>query len=141
MKKIVLIRPRSPETFWKLSGVLEITQKKSVIPPLSIVTIAALTPEDKYEIKIIDEETESINFDMDCDLVGITGFTLHSKRIKEISSEFRKRGKMTVLGGPYCSSHPDECEPFFDVLICGEAEFTWPEFLEDWEKGKHKKVQ
>lgn len=139
-KKIVLIRPYSPETFWKLSGILEISGKKAVLPPLSLVTVAALTPEDKYEVRIIDEETETLDYDMECDLVGITGFTLHAKRIKKISEEFRKRGKMTVLGGPYCSGHPEECRPFFDVLICGEAEFIWKQFLDDWEKGVHKEM-
>jgi len=139
-KKLVLIRPYSPETFWKLTGVLDITRRKTVIPPLSLVTVAALTPSDKYDITIIDEETEEINYDMDCDLVGITAFTLHSKRVKIISEEFRKRGKLTILGGPYCTGHAEECKPYFDVLICGEAEFIWPQFLEDWENNKHKSL-
>lgn len=136
-KKILLIRPSSPETFWKLSGVLDITRKKTVIPPLSLATVAALTP-DHFDIQIVDEETEEIDYDIDCDLVGITGFTLHAKRIREISQKFRDRGKLTVLGGPYCTGHPDECAPYFDVLICGEAEFIWPQFLKDWEAGTHQ---
>jgi hypothetical protein len=55
MKKILLIQPKSPETFWKLTGWLNITKEKALVPPLALVTVAALTPPE-YEIKIVDEE-------------------------------------------------------------------------------------
>ncbi len=139
MKKIVLIHPKSPETFWQLTGLLDIIKKKAVIPPLGLATVAALTPSE-YEVQIVDEEIESIDFDMSCDIVGITGYTLHARRMYEISQEFRKRGKLTVGGGPFCTVHRDECKDYFDVLICGEAEFIWPKFLKDYEKGNHTDV-
>ncbi|MDH4128356.1 MAG: B12-binding domain-containing radical SAM protein [Spirochaetota bacterium] len=134
MKKILLIRPKSPETFWQLTGLLEIIKRKAVIPPLSLATVAALTP-SHYEVKILDEEIDKIDFDTECDIVGITGYTLHSKRMFEISKEFKKRGVLTVGGGPYCSAHPDEAKLYFDVVIAGEAEFIWSKFLMDYEKG------
>lgn len=137
MKKIVLIHPKAPETFWKMRGLLGITKKKAIIPPLGLATIAALTPLE-YEVEIIDEEIEEIDFDIKCDIVGITGYTLHSKRMFAISSEFRKRGILTVGGGPFCSSHTSECRPYFDVLVCGEVEHVWSKFLSDWEKGEHQ---
>ena len=139
MKKIVLIHPRSPDTFWQLKGVLNITKKKAVIPPLGLATVAAITP-THYEIEIVDEEIEEITYDTDCDMVGITGYTLHAERMFEIAAEFRKRGILTIGGGPYCTGHPEECRDHFDVLICGEAEYIWPKFLADYESGKHDKL-
>ncbi|MFQ5560295.1 MAG: radical SAM protein [Nitrospinota bacterium] len=139
MKKILLIQPKSPDTFWKLNGAVEITGKKTPIPPLGLLTVAALTP-PKYHVQIFDEEVEEIDFDAECDLVGITGYTLHSQRMFEISEKFRERGILTVGGGPYCSSHPKDSADHFDVLMCGEGENIWSQFLADWEKNDHQKL-
>ena len=136
MKKILLIQPKSPETFWQLTGVLDIVKRKSVNPPLGLATVAAITPKG-YDIKIIDEEIEDIDFDTDCDIVGMTGYTIHSRRMFELAAEFRKRGKLTIAGGPYCTGHPHECRDHFDVLICGEAEYVWPKFLADYDSGNY----
>lgn len=86
----------------------------------------------------MDQETQDINFDTPCDLVGITGYTNHAVRMFEISSEFRKRGILAVGGGSFCTLHTEECRPHFDVLISGEAEHVWPKFLADWENGEHR---
>lgn len=137
MKKIVLIHPKSPDTFWKMKGAFEITRKRNTIPPLGLATVAALTPPE-YEVEIIDEEIEEIDFDTECDMVGITGYTLHSQRMFEISAKFRTRGILTVAGGPFCSAHPEDCADYFDVLLCGEVEHVWSKFLVDWEKDEHR---
>lgn len=136
MKKIVFIQPKSPDTFWKLKGTLSVIKKKTTVPPLGLATVAALTPPE-YEVEIIDEEIEEIDFNIDCDMVGITGYTLHQKRMLEISTKFRKRGVLTVGGGPFCSANASDCKSHFDVLVCGEVEQVWSKFLSDWKKGKH----
>ncbi|MCU0846850.1 MAG: B12-binding domain-containing radical SAM protein [Spirochaetes bacterium] len=140
MKTILLIRPRSTtETFWNLTGLLSLTGKKAVIPPISLATLAALTPEE-YRVIISDEEVEDIDYDMECDLVGITGFTIHKKRMFDVAREFRSRGRLVVAGGPFASEHTDECGDHFDVIISGEAERIWGEFLQDWTRGDYKKI-
>nr|NIY17159.1 B12-binding domain-containing radical SAM protein [Nitrospinaceae bacterium] len=138
MYKIGLIQPKSPETFWNLSRALAFTHKKAHIPPLSLATVAAFTPPE-FEVEIIDEAVEAIPFDRPYDIVGITGYYFHARRMFEISGEFRKRGVLTVGGGPFCSGNPGEVDPFFDVLVCGEAENIWPEFLSDWKAGRHQR--
>jgi len=134
-KKIILIQPKTPENFWTLQKFIDLMHKKGNFPPISLATVAALTP-SIYEIVIIDENIDMIDFGIECDLVGITGYTVHAPRMFEMASEFRKRGVLTVGGGVYCSSHLEQCLPHFDVVIKGEAEKTWPEFLSDWERGK-----
>ena len=134
-KKIILIQPKTPENFWTLQKFVDLMQKKGNFPPISLATVAALTP-GIYEVIIIDENIDSIDFGIECDLVGITGYTVHAQRMFEIASEFRKRGVLTVGGGVYCSSHLEECLPHFDVVIKGEAEKIWPEFLSSWERGQ-----
>jgi len=112
--------------------------KDGNFPPISPATVAALTPSG-YEVVIIDENIDSIDFAIECDLIGITGYTVHAQRMFEIASEFRKRGVLTVGGGVYCSSHLEQCLAHFDVVIKGEAEKIWPEFLADWEQEKFER--
>jgi radical SAM superfamily enzyme YgiQ (UPF0313 family) len=113
-------------------------RKQGNFPPISIATVAALTLRI-YEVVIIDENISAIDFGIKCDLVGITGYTVHAQRMFEIASEFRKRGVLTIGGGVYCSSHLEQCLTHFDVVIKGEAEKIWPEFLTDWERGEFKR--
>ena len=134
-KKILLIQPKTPENFWTLQKFIDLMHKKGNFPPISLATVAALTPSN-YEVVIIDENIEPIDLGIECDLVGITGYTVHAQRMFEIASEFRKRGVLTVGGGVYCSSHLEQCLAHFDVVIKGEAEKIWAEFLDDWERGE-----
>ena len=56
------------------------------MPSSALATLIALTPEDiNVQYKYCDENVSKIDFHMSCDLVAITGYTLHSKRIAEIS--------------------------------------------------------
>ncbi|MBL0714317.1 MAG: radical SAM protein [Desulfosarcina sp.] len=137
MKKIVLIQPQTPENFWTLHSFLHLMNKKGNIPPISLATVAALTPEG-YQVEIIDENIQPLDFEIDCDLVGITGYTVHAPRMFEIAAEFRKRGVLTVGGGVYCASHLEECRPHFDIVVAGEAENTWAQVLVDLERGEYR---
>jgi len=137
MKKILLIQPRPPESIWTLKVSCEIAKVSALTAPLGLATLAALTP-SQYDVQIVDESVESIDFDIDCDLVGITGYTVHSERMIEISKEFQKRGVLTVAGGAFCSSHPQVAQEHFDVVVKGEAERIWGQFLEDWDSGDFK---
>jgi radical SAM superfamily enzyme YgiQ (UPF0313 family) len=138
-KKIVMIRPKGHDTFWDMADISMITKKKAIYPPLGLATVAALTPEH-YDITIVDEYVKPIDFSIECDMVAMTGYTMHSQRIAEIVPKFKERGILTVGGGPYCSSHPDESQDIFDVVITGEAEEIWGKFLEDYEKGNQKRL-
>jgi len=105
---------------------------------LSIPTIAAIAPED-VDVRIIDENVESIPFDYDANLVGITVMTLQAIRAYEIADEFRRRGKRVVLGGVHVSMLPEEAAKHADSVFVGEAEGRWPEVINDAKKGDLKK--
>lgn len=137
MKKILLIEPKPLESFWSLKGLCEVSGRSKLTPPLGLATLAAITPAG-YEIQIVDESVEEVNFDTPCDLVGITGYTIDKDRMFEIAKEFRNRGILTIGGGVFCTSHPEDAEAHFDVVITGEAERVWQEFLSDLEKGDYK---
>ena len=65
---------------------------------LNLPYLAAVTPDD-YEVEIIDEEKEVINFDDDPWLVALTAQTPIAPRAYEVAEEFKKRGVPTVMGG------------------------------------------
>ena len=137
MKSIVLIQPKDPDSFMSRKGFSKFTKKSVLYPPLGLATIAALTPAH-YKVKIIDERIEEIDFDNPCDIVGITGYRYYKDRIIEIVYKFKKRGVLTVGGGTYCTNYFQDASKHFDVVISGEAERSWPQFLSEWEKGTYR---
>ncbi len=104
-------------------------------PNLGIVTLAALIP-DHIDVAVCDENVERLDFDRDCDLVGITAMTPSALRAYEISKAFREREKTTVLGGFHPSLMPEEAIRHCDSVVIGEAEGIWPRLLEDFAAGR-----
>ncbi|HAM56053.1 MAG TPA: B12-binding domain-containing radical SAM protein [Candidatus Rokubacteria bacterium] len=132
--KIYLIAPRNPESFWTFDRILPSIGKRCAFPNLSLPTVAALTPAG-HEIVLCDENVESIDFDTDADIVGITGYVVHKTRMFQIIEELRRRGKFVVAGGPFASLCPEELRGRVDVLFVDEAEYTWPQFVREYEAG------
>jgi radical SAM superfamily enzyme YgiQ (UPF0313 family) len=132
--KIYVIAPKNPESFWTFDRILPSLKKRCVFPNLALPTVAGLTP-PSHEIVLCDENVEPIDFDTDADVVGITGFVVHKRRMSEIAAAFRRRGKLVVAGGPFATLCPEELRGKVDVLFVGEAEYTWPQFLRDYESG------
>ena len=40
----------------------------------------------------------------------------------EMAGEFRRRGKLVVIGGPYATLNPEDLRPQTDILVRGEIE-------------------
>ena len=138
MARICLINPRFPTSFWGLNHGLPLLGKKSNMPVLALPVLAGLTPPG-HELLLIDENIEEIDFDEveRCDIVGITGMTVQRDRMREILEELRSRGCFVVIGGPWVSVAEDWFADLVDVSFIGEAEETWPRFLEEWAENKH----
>ena len=106
-------------------------------PIITLPHIAAITPKH-HTVKIVNENYDTINFDENVDLVGITTYTMTAPRVYEIADEFRRRNKKVVLGGYHPTALPDEAKQHADSVLLGEAETAWPELLKDTENGKLK---
>ncbi len=135
--KIHLVTPRNPESFWTYDSILPALGRRCVFPNLSMPTVAGLTPLG-HEVSLCDENVEEIDFDVEADIIGITGYIVHKRRMREIAGEFRRRGRFVAIGGPYASLCPQELRDYCDVLFSGEAEETWPRFVNDFEAGSWK---
>jgi len=108
-------------------------------PNLALLTLAALTPEE-MEVTLIDERVDTLTFEEDFEVVGITMMTAQAPRGYEIADRFRERGVYVVLGGIHPTVLPKEARTHCYTLIAGEAENTWPQFLEDLKHGSPKKL-
>jgi len=71
-------------------------------PVAGLLAVAALIPEDDYEIILTDENIEPIDFDLQVDLVGISAMTSYVNRGFEIADAFRARGIPVIMGGRAC---------------------------------------
>jgi radical SAM superfamily enzyme YgiQ (UPF0313 family) len=104
----------------------------SVLP---LTMVAALTPRE-YEVRVVDENVEPLDFDAECDLAGITFMTALAPRAYEIAREFRARGKIAVGGGYHATLCPIEAAEHFDAIVAGDAEGAWERVLADVETGR-----
>ncbi len=135
--RILLVTPRNPESFWTYDSILPVIGKHCIFPNLSMPTVAGLTEGD-HEILLVDENVEDLDYEIEADIVGITGYIVHKARMLEMAAEFRRRGRFVVIGGPYASLCPEELRGHCDVLFIDEAEETWPQFLRDFQAGAWK---
>jgi radical SAM superfamily enzyme YgiQ (UPF0313 family) len=140
MADIVLINPRFMASYWGLEHALPLMGKKANLPPAGLLLLAALTP-GRHEVTIIDENVAPIDFDRcaRADLVGLTGMIVQRHRMREILIALKSRGVVTAVGGPWVSVEEDYFGSLADYVFVGEAEETWPRFLEDWENDRPMK--
>ncbi|HEX3447488.1 MAG TPA: DUF4070 domain-containing protein, partial [Isosphaeraceae bacterium] len=57
---------------------------------------------------------------------------------KTVLTELKQRGCFCVVGGPWVTVQEDYFGDLADVIFVGEAEDTWPRFLEEWRQGLHQ---
>jgi len=135
--RLLLINPRFPESFWSFRWALEnvVPGHKTVNPPLGLATIAALSPPG-WEVRIVDENIESVPLHPNADVVGICGMGVQFRRQKELLAYYRSRGCYTVAGGSYASLCPELYQDLAHTVISGEAEYIWPRFCRDFEAGR-----
>lgn len=139
MKRLLLVVPKNPGIRYSdMKGVPYLTKKIGTLN-VGLATVAALTPKKEFKIEIVDEAIDSIDYNKPYDIVGITGFPSYEISAERIAKEFRKRGALVVCGGSAATLSPERWRPFSDVLILGEAEQIWPEFLRDYLTGQYKK--
>ncbi len=139
-RKLLLVYPKSPPPcYLEMGAVAPLVRRSSLLLHASLPTVAALTPPE-FEVRIIDENLETIDYDVPYDVVGISCHHYHSGPAREIAERFRARGALVVCGGPVVSVTPEKFRGFSDVLIIGEAERTWPKFLQDYLHGRHERV-
>jgi radical SAM superfamily enzyme YgiQ (UPF0313 family) len=113
--------------------------KRLMSPPLPLVIVAALTPND-HKVWIEDENIGKINLNDNPDLVGITVNVDTSERSRNIAKHYRNKGIKVIFGGIYASANPDAMLKHCDSVVIGEAEEVWEHLLNDFASNQLKPV-
>lgn len=130
--RIALISPKGP--LYRYRG--GIFKKSLRYQPLTLTTLAALTPPDlDPEFELFDEGIQELPVEIAAEIVGITVITGTAMRAYELAGRFRAQGKVVVLGGPHVSLVPDEAARHADSICIGYAEDNWPRLLRDYAAG------
>jgi radical SAM superfamily enzyme YgiQ (UPF0313 family) len=130
--KALLLYPKFPQSFWSYDRFMEIAGLKAVIPPLGIITVAALLPSD-WEIRFYDR---NVNLETEadwqwCDMVILSAMLVQKPDFHALIQKAVRLGKKVAVGGPYPTSVPqDALESGANYLILDEGELTIPLFLD-----------
>jgi len=137
---ILLVYPESPVTFWSFKHALNFIGKKANVPPLGILTVAAMLP-DEWNLKLVDMNVRRLK-DRDiswADYVFISAMNIQKQSTREVVDRCKNLGVKTVGGGPLFVGDFEEFDDV-DHLLLHEGEVCIPKFLEDLKAGtpKHK---
>ena len=138
--KILLVYPQYPDTFWGFKHALRFISKKASIPPLGLLTVAAMLP-DEWEKKLVDMNITALS-DEDikwADYVFISAMVVQKESVREVTARCKELNSKIVAGGPLFTTGHDEFSEI-DHFVLGEAEVTLSPFLDDLDKGIAKPI-
>lgn len=119
-----------------MQGTVELFGARTLMPNPALATLIALTPASvKVEYRLCEENVGDTLPDVPLDLVAVTGSTLHAQRVEQICAHYRALGVPVALGGTLATIRQDRCRHWADHLFIGEAEHSWPRFLQEWFAG------
>ncbi|UIE37381.1 B12-binding domain-containing radical SAM protein [Leptodesmis sichuanensis] len=136
--RVLLLYPRFPKSFWSFEKALELVGRKALLPPLGLITVAALLPQE-WEFKLVDRNVSSLTeADWEwADVVILSAMIVQKEDCLQQIQEAKRRGKQVAIGGPYATALPHEVEAAgADYLILDEGEITLPLFVEAIVAGK-----
>jgi radical SAM superfamily enzyme YgiQ (UPF0313 family) len=136
--RVLLLYPLFPESFWSFDKALELIGRKVSIPPLGLITVAAILPQT-WEFRLVDR---NVRFETEADwdwaeLVIISGMIVQKPDMLHLIREAKQRSKLVAVGGPYVTSVPEAAqEAGVDFLVLDEGEITLPLFVEALARGE-----
>jgi radical SAM superfamily enzyme YgiQ (UPF0313 family) len=138
--KALLLYPEFPDTFWSFKHALKFIGKRASLPPLGLLTVAAMLPAE-WEKRLVDVNVRPLR-EKDlawADVVLISAMIAQRPSAVQLIARCRSAGKKIVAGGPLFTV---EHAQFPDVhhLVLNEAEATLPEFLRDFSRGVARHV-
>ncbi len=137
---ILLVYPKFPDTFWSFIHAIKFIDKKAANPPLGLVTIAAMLPEE-WNTRLVDTNIEELtNRDiLWSDFILISAMTIQRDSVRTIVDRCHSLDRKVVAGGPLFTCEPEEFQDI-DHLILNEGEITFHKFLEDFQNGDPERI-
>jgi radical SAM superfamily enzyme YgiQ (UPF0313 family) len=135
---VLLLYPRFPKSFWSFEKMIELMGRKALIPPLGLITVAAILPQE-WNYKLVDlnvREVTEAEWSWS-ELVICSAMIVQKPDLLAQIQEAKRRGKRVAVGGPYATALPNEVTHVgADYLILDEGELTIPLFVEAVKQGQ-----
>jgi radical SAM superfamily enzyme YgiQ (UPF0313 family) len=130
-----MVYPEFPDTFWSFKYALRFVGKRASSPPLGLVTIAAMLPQD-WQLRLVDLNIHPLKQEdlRWADLVFVSAMVVQRASALEVINRAKLAGKKIVAGGPLFTAEPEQFD-LVDYLVLNEAEITLPRFLADLHEG------
>ncbi len=136
----LLIYPEFPDTFWSFKHALKFVNKRASLPPLGLLTVAAILPPE-WQKRLVDVNIGKLTDEhlawADC--VFVSAMVVQREAARRIITRCKKAGVRVVAGGPLFTGEHDDFEEV-DHFVLNEAEVTLPAFLADLERGRARRV-
>ena len=107
--KVLLLYPLFLKSFWSFEKTLALLDRKAMLPPLGLVTVAAILPQE-WEFKLVDRNVGNVT-EADwawADLVILSAMIVQKEDFLNQIQEAKRRGKAVAVGGPYPTALPHE---------------------------------
>ena len=138
--KVLLISAATPDTFWSFKHVLPFVFRRAAFPPLGLLTVAGMLPND-WQLRLIDLNTTRLR-DVDiewADYVFLSAMIVQADSAREVAIQCRSKQRTVIAGGPlFTTSHARF--PEIHHFVIGEAENVMPALVSDMESGSLKAI-
>ena len=145
MPNALFVYPKFPPSYWGFKYALEFLGKRSSMPPLGLLTIAGMFP-DNYALKVVDMNIEPLT-DAHlqwADVVLTSTMIVQKDSLYEVAERCNQAGVPMIAGGPHPTSYYDnikeETDATIDHFLFGEVEEIFEDFLTDFESGSAKEI-
>ena len=122
MPNALLVYPEFPPSYWGYSYALDFIGRKSNMPPLGLLTVAALFSND-YSLKVVDMNVTQLS-DADlhwADIVFTSTMIVQKDSLFDVIARCNGMHKTVVCGGPYPTSYRE------DILAVVQERSGWVE--------------
>jgi radical SAM superfamily enzyme YgiQ (UPF0313 family) len=138
--RALLVYPEFPDTYWSFKHALPFEGRRSSFPPLGLLTVSAMLPDD-WERRLVDMNVRRLKgADIEwADIVLVSAMIVQKESLERVVAACKAKGKRVVVGGPYVSTSAEHL-PEADHIFVGEAEETLPRFLKDLARGEARPV-
>ena len=137
---ILLVYPEFPDTFWSFKHALQFVGKRSALPPLGLLTVAAMLPPE-WSLRLVDTNVRGLT-EKDlawADCAFISAMVVQRESARRIVAQCKAAGLRVVAGGPLFNSEHEQFATV-DHFVLNEAELTLPPFLADLAQGRPQRI-
>ena len=146
MYNALLVYPEFPPSYWGYTYALEFVGKKAAMPPLGLLTVAAMFPDNDWQLKVVDMNVAPLT-DADlawADYVFTSTMIVQKRSFYEVVKRCNYRNIPVIAGGPHPTSYhaeiTKEAGGIVSHVLSGEVEHIFQDFLTDLQRGTAKAV-